>query len=174
LCPRSLARHSDCICKTATNRSRSLAGRHRRKFEYQCTRIIDRFSQTRTCVRAVALCASLSPQAKKIDNLTLSRCQGLSEGVGARRRHFERHLFLPWKRALAQPGGHWPGHPQRTTTQRPEDCAAHNEWCSGQRTGHLDQASATHDVRRRGQRPTPMPGNTHVPFHDMRPAFDIF
>jgi hypothetical protein len=65
-------------------------------------------------------------------------------------------------------------YPQCTMTQRPENCATHNERCRGQRTGHLDQVSVTHNERCRGQRHKPMPGITHVPLRRRRPAFALF
>jgi hypothetical protein len=54
-----------------------------------------------------------------------------------------------------------------------ENFATHNERCRGQRTGHLDQASATHNERRSvcGQLPEPMPGIINMPHHHKRPAF---
>jgi hypothetical protein len=65
-------------------------------------------------------------------------------------------------------------YPQRTTAQWPMNFAAHNERYREQWTGHLDQVSATYNERRRGQRPKPMFGITHVPLHHKRPAFAWF
>jgi hypothetical protein len=43
-----------------------------------------------------------------------------------------------------------------------------------QRTGHLDHVSVTHNERRRGQRPKPMPGIARAPLHHKRPAYVLF
>jgi hypothetical protein len=47
----------------------------------------------------------------------------------------------------------------------------HNERRRGQRRGHHDQVSATHNERYNRQRPEPMTGITDVPLHHERPAF---
>jgi hypothetical protein len=73
-----------CLCRKATKRPRSLAGRRRRTRLYYCNRAIGRLAQRRAGVRAVALCASREPANRANRYLTLSRCQRLSQGVGAR------------------------------------------------------------------------------------------
>jgi hypothetical protein len=43
-----------------------------------------------------------------------------------------------------------------------------------QRPGHHGKVPSTHNERRRGPRPEPIPGNPDVPIHHKRPVFAFF
>jgi hypothetical protein len=93
-----------------------------------------------------------SPRAEQIPNQTLSRCQRLSQGVGARRRLSNG---IPFYRGSVRSHSRagvglvtTVKYPQCITTQRQENHATHNERCREQRTGHLDEVSATHNEQR--------------------------
>jgi hypothetical protein len=45
---------------------------------------------------------------------------------------------------------------------------------AGNRPGHHGKVPSTHNERRRGPRPEPIPGNPDVPIHHKRPVFAFF